>query len=131
MEKEIEITKEQRFMQVRELLVQSAAPQELLNFIDNEVEILHKKAESSKKARTKKKAENDVLKEQVFSQLATDKFITIPELMKVYSENEEITPQKITSRLTALIKEGLVEKDIVAVEVGGKQKKATGYRIVQ
>ena len=104
---------------------------ELLDFIDKELAALDKKAESAKKARDKKKVEDDALMDEVFACLNDTSFTVIPQIMKHFEDREDITQAKITARLTKLFNAGKVEKDTVNVAAEGeKARKLVGYRVI-
>lgn len=122
--------KKEMFEQIKENLIASNAPAELVEFIDKEIESLNKKAEAAKAARAKKKATDDELTEKVFSYLNENTFTTIPQIMKNFEGKEEITQAKITARLKKLVDAERVEKDMVKVSAEGeKARQLTGYRV--
>ena len=127
-------TKKEMFEEIKAILTSSPnmVPTELVEFIDNEIEALNKKAEAARKARDKKKAEVDTLLEEVFACLNDTSFTVIPQIMENFKDNEDITPAKVTARLTKLVRENKVEKDSVNIEAEGEKKKVlTGYRIIK
>ena len=126
-------TKKEYFEQVKAILLASPnmIPTELIEFIDNEIEALNKKAEAAKVARDKKKAANDELMEEVFNCLTSEEFTVIPQIMKHFEGREEISSAKVTARLKKLVDAERVEKDIVKVSAEGeKTRQLTGYRII-
>ena len=127
-------TKKEMFEEIKAILTSgpNMAPTELVEFIDNEIEALNKKAEAARKARDKKKAEVDTLLEEVFACLNDTSFTVIPQIMENFKDNEDITPAKVTARLTKLVRENKVEKDNVNIAAEGEKKKVlTGYRIIK
>ena len=127
-------TKKEMFEEIKAILTSSPnmVPTELVEFIDNEIEALNKKAEAARKARDKKKAEVDTLLEEVFACLNDTSFTVIPQIMENFKDNEDITPAKVTARLTKLVRENKVEKDSVNIAAEGEKKKVlTGYRIIK
>ena len=127
-------TKKEMFEEIKAILTSgpNMAPTELVEFIDNEIEALNKKAEAARKARDKKKAEADTLLEEVFACLNDTSFTVIPQIMENFKDNEDITPAKVTARLTKLVRENKVEKDSVNIAAEGEKKKVlTGYRIIK
>lgn len=127
-------TKKEMFEEIKAILTSSPnmVPTELVDFIDNEIEALNKKAEAARKARDKKKAEVDTLLEEVFACLNDTSFTVIPQIMENFKDNEDITPAKVTARLTKLVRENKVEKDSVNIAAEGEKKKVlTGYRIIK
>lgn len=122
-------TKIMFFEELRELVM--AAEQdndrqdELLSFIDKEVEILNKRKVAAKERAEKKKAESDALTDQIFAVLS-DEFMTLDDIMVEFEGNEEVTRNKVTSRLGKLVRNGMAEKE--DVKVGDRKRKA--YRRV-
>lgn len=98
-------------------------------YVANEIDLLDKKALAAKARAAKAKAEGDELRDEVFALLNTTDFVTIPTLVKAI-DREDVTSQKVTARLTQLIKLGKVEKSEVSIEVDGKTQKKQGYRVV-
>ena len=126
-------TKKEMFEQVKAILLNSPSmiPTEVIDFLDTEIASLDKKAAAAKASRDKKKAEADELTEQVFACLNSASFMTIPQIMKQFADNEDISSAKVTARLTKLVNAGKVEKDIINVAMEGeKAKKLTGYRVI-
>ena len=105
------ITKKERFMALYSLVENSSASDknELLGFIDHEVELLEKKASS--KGQTKNQKENDIIKGKMLEDFATfDKPITVTEYGAFV--NYEYTIQKITALFTQLVADGKLVKTI-------------------
>lgn len=96
---------------------------DLHEFVAHEIELLGKKAESVAKRAAAKKAEGDELRETVFNCLSTDEGMTNAEIVAAIGD-PEVTPAKVTARLTQLIKLERVEK----VTVEGKKGQA--YRAI-
>lgn len=101
----------------------------LHDYVTNEVELLNKKAEAAKARAEKQKAEGDELRDEVYNLLNTETFITIPEMVKTINR-EDVTNQKVTARLTQLVKLGKIEKSEVSIETDGKTRKVQGYRAI-
>lgn len=103
-------------------------------FCEAQIADLDKKAAKAKERAAAKRAEADKLTEVVFDTL-TDEFKTIAEIAEavagVLTEDEaaEVSTQKITARLTKLVKAGEVEKEQVTREIEGKKKKSMGYKV--
>lgn len=93
-------------------------------FVTKEIELIEKKAEKSK-TYTRKKAE-DVLKDAVYTQLDKSEFRVTSDIVEDLADKyEDVTAAKVTARLTALVKEGLVVKEDVKVE----KRTLKGYRL--
>lgn len=129
--KETKVTKRVKFEELLTYLEGiEGCPERFIELVTEELAALDKKAESARKSREKKQKETDTLTEEVFAKLRTDEFTTINELVKMFND-EEISNQKVTSRLTKLVASNRVEKEMVSREVNGKEKKMTGYRIIE
>lgn len=105
---------------------------ELTTFVAKEIENLDKKAEAAKVRAAKQKEKGDALREEIYRVLDIENFMSIPEIIKAL-DNADITPQKITPRLTQLIEFNKVEKGEVSVPAateGGKTRKIAGYRAI-
>lgn len=94
-----------------------------VEFIDAQVALLDAKAEKAKERAAQKRAESDELKAVVASILTND-FQTADEIT-AQVEGEDITKQKIVSRLTALVKEGVAVKEETKVD----SKKKMTYKL--
>ena len=104
----------------------------LNEFVDHEVELLDKKAESAAKRAATKKSEGDALREKVLNVLSTEAPMTLAEISAALGD-ADVSPQMITARLTQLGERGTnqVEKTQVTVEAtseGGKSRKVSAYR---
>lgn len=88
--------------------------QVLVDFINHELELLQKKTEKS--ATSKQKKENEAIQTQILVELGTfDEPITVDELRKAsgYITENGFSNQKVTSMLTQLVKNDLVERTVV------------------
>lgn len=107
---------------------------DFIQFCQEQIADLDKKAAKAKERAAAKKAEADELTEVVFGVL-TDEYQTIAQIAEAVAlalpeGAEEVSAQKITARLTKLVKAGDVEKEQVTVEVEGKKSKKMGYKVV-
>lgn len=113
----MKLTKKDKYAMLLEVLAGAEVSDKevLVDFVNGEVEALEKKAEKAKgRTRTKKE---DLMKETVLSVLSRDEArIGSAILSDVLVDFEDATQAKVTARLTALVKEGLVAKEQVAVE---------------
>ena len=100
-------------------------------FLGKEIENLDKKADAAKVRAAKQKEKGDALREDIYNTLDTEDFLTIPEIIKALND-DDVTPQKVTPRLTHLIDAKRVEKGDVQVpsSSGGKSRKLVGYRAI-
>lgn len=106
---------------------------DFIQFCQEQIADLDKKAAKAKERAAAKKAEADELTEVVFGVL-TDEYQTIAQIAEAVAlalpeDAEEVSAQKITARLTKLVKAGDVDKEQVTVEVEGKKSKKMGYRV--
>lgn len=113
------MTKKEMYSAIRNAVIDNA---EMVAFIDHEVELLEKKASSSRKP-TKTQLENDGYKASIVAYLATaDAPKSIKELQEEVGELSDLTNQRITHMLTDLVKAGTLSKEYV--------KKTPFYSIV-
>lgn len=102
----------------------------LSDFVNHEIELLDKKAESAAKRAADKKVAGDALRERIYNVLSDTEFKTISEIVKDLND-PDVSPQMVTARLTQLIHLEQVEKDSVTVPAAtdeGKSRKVTAYR---
>ena len=120
-EKVTKVTKVQKFATVREILVKHSSPDELIQFIDHEIELLNKKSASRKPTKAQKVTSE--LRDIVLDVLGNaTKPMTIVEIqgcddrLKVFN-GEVVSNQRIASILTKLGDgvngEGIVCKKVV------------------
>lgn len=103
----------------------SEIKEDLIAFIEKEVNLIDTKAEKAKARAAEKRANGDELRDAVQSVL-TEEYQTISDIASQV-EGEEITKAKITARLTALVKAGLAEKADVKTE---DNKTVKAYKLV-
>ena len=108
-----EKTLKELFGEVREV-VEAAGREDLVAFVDGRVALLNKKSNSKSKASEAKAAENAGLEETILDVLS-DTGMTVSEVAEAL--NHEYTPQKLTSRITAMVNDGRVIREKVK---GGK-----------
>ncbi len=111
---EKKFTKRDMFEQIKTHLTDV----EEIAFIDGQIEQLDKRAEKTRERAAAKKVAGDELREEIFAVLG-DTPRTIPEIL-VALGNDELTPNKITPRLSQLIELGRVGKEKVKTESGEK-----------
>lgn len=111
---EKKITKRELFTAVKAELVTP----ELQDFIQTCIDQLDKRAEKTKERAAAKKVAGDALREDIFNVLG-DTPRTIPEILAALGD-EELTPNKITARLTQLVQLEKVGKEKVKTESGEK-----------
>ena len=124
MENAVKKTKAMYFEELREVILNTAMEQEtqdeLLDFIDKQVETLEKRKLAAAERAAKKRSESDALTEAIYGFLGAD-FVTVDEIVASFND-EEITRNKVTARLGKLVKAGTVVKE--AVKVDGNKRMA-------
>jgi len=104
------MTKKEMFAQIREMVIDNA---EMVEFIDHEIELLNRKSGDSRKP-TKTQLENAQFKATILEHLTeVDAPKSIKELQAEIPELGELTNQRITHMLSALVKEEVVTKEYV------------------
>ena len=104
----------------------------VMAFCDKEIASLDSKAAKAKERAAAKKAEADVLMDQVRDAL-TGEFQTIADIAAAVAEvNADATVSKTTYRLTKLVEANVAEKTQVSVPAvdGGKARKVQAYRLI-
>ena len=104
----------------------------VMAFCDKEIASLDSKAAKAKERAAVKKAEADVLMDQVRDTL-TGEFQTIADIAANVAEvNADATVSKVTYRLTKLVEAGEAEKTDVTVPGvdGGKARKVKAFRAI-
>ena len=105
----------------------------VMAFCDKEIASLDAKAAKAKERAAAKKAEADVLMDQVRDVL-TGEFQTIADIAAAVAEvNADATVSKVTYRLTKLVEAGDAEKTDVTVPGvdGAKARKVKAFRAVE
>ena len=101
---------------------------DVLDFIDRQVGLLDKRAAASKERAAKKRAASDELTELIYTMIfEADDFITADDIVEKIGD-EEVTKNKVTARVSKLVKAGRVAKEQVKLEDG---KKRMAYRIAE
>ncbi len=104
------MTKREMFAEIRNIVANN---EEMVAFIDHEIELLDKKSSASRKP-TKTQVENDGFKAEILTHLAeADAPKTIKEIQSEVASIEGLTNQRITHMLTDLVKAGLLTKTYV------------------
>ena len=107
------MTKKEWYEVLKEVVMESdmASKTEAIDFINHEVELLEKKATSSKATKTQK--ENIKISEDIKKALiAVNKPVTISELQKLIPEMADYSNQKLSALLRKLVEEGEVVKTV-------------------
>ena len=132
------ITKKDNYAELRECVMdhmdwfEDGVATRLIEFIDHEVELLDKRAEDAKKYAKKSQKATDAMATNIMEVLmdANGELMTIPDIVNKMSPELEATPQKITYRLSTMIKSGDVVKESVSIKEEGKNaRKVNAYRL--
>ena len=105
----------------------------VMAFCDKEIAALDSKAAKAKERAAAKKAEADVLMDQVRDAL-TGEFQTIADIAAAVAEvNADATVSKVTYRLTKLVEAGDAEKTDVSIPGGEgvKARKVKAFRAIE
>ena len=130
------ITKREMFEAIKETFETGSCKFDaatVMAFCDKEIASLDAKAAKAKERAAAKKAEADVLMDQVRDAL-TGEFQTIADIAAAVAEvNADATVSKVTYRLTKLVETGDAEKTDVTVPGvdGAKARKVKAFRIVE
>lgn len=131
-------TKKDNFTALRECVLEHAdwfdegEADRLVEFIDHEVELLTRRASGAKKYAEKhaKKATDEMATNLMEVLVANDTLMTIPQICAEMKPELMATPQKVTYRLTALVKAHEVVKELVSVKEEGKPiRRVNAYRL--
>ena len=129
------ITKREMFEAIKETFETGSCKFDaatVMAFCDKEIASLDAKAAKAKERAAAKKAEADVLMDQVRDTL-TGEFQTIADIAANVAEvNADATVSKVTYRLTKLVEAGEAEKTDVTVPGvdGGKARKVKAFRAI-
>lgn len=113
MEKVRKITKKERFEMIKEIVLNACVENEaeMIEFIDNEINLLNKKRASGAKTATQK--ENEVLVERLYEVLAEiGRPVTVSELQKENDEFGAMSNQKVSALMKKLADAERVNKTV-------------------
>lgn len=120
-------TKAMYFAELKEMVIAAVEDQEqqneLIEFIDKQLETLEKRKVSAAERAAKKREESDAMTEQILAQIG-DELQTVDEIVAAI-DDETVTRNKVTARLGKLVKAGTIVKE--AVKVDGNKRMA--YRL--
>ena len=104
----------------------------VIEFCENEIALLDKKAVKAKERAATKKAEGDELTEAVRTAMSTEEFEPIAEIA-ARIDGEDVTVAKVQYRLTQLVKNGEAVKEQITVPGGEGQKarKIMAYKLIE
>ena len=122
---EVKITKTQMFEAIKAVIEASEAPEkeDMVAFIDHQVELIANKAAKAKAKAATKKTEGDELRAAVEAVLTEEAQLIDDILAQI--DMEGVTKAKVTARLTQLVGAHIAVKEEVKVE---KSKRAA-YRL--
>lgn len=133
---EKKITKRDNFATLRELVLNcvdlEAEQDRLLAFIDHEVEQLDRRAASAKKYAKKATKATDELANAVLEVVSAGDALDIPTIVEMLKQDgKDATPQKVTYRLTKMVEDGIVTREVATVKEEGKaSRKVCQYKAV-
>jgi hypothetical protein len=127
---ENKITKKMRFEEMKGIM-EELGKNELVEFIDHEIELIDRKAMNRKAGNGKKSQENNAIAEIVLEELAKIGKTTITDLLKksvvladyVTEDGKTLSNQKITAILKPYIADGTVVRTM--------EKKSTYFQVAQ
>ena len=111
MEKVRKVTKRERFEMIKEIVLNAGLENEaeMVEFLDNEINLLNKKRASGAKTATQK--ENEVLVEKLYEVLAEiGRPVTVSELQKENEDFGAMSNQKVSALMKKLKDAGRVNK---------------------
>ena len=105
-------------------------PTKIIEFCENEIALLDKKADKAKERAAAKKAEVDELMEKVYAVLSDTEFMTRNAVMDALGDMpEDVSIAKVGARLTKMVNNQTVEKsELTVANAEGKKSKVMGYR---
>lgn len=83
--------------------------EDLVNFINHEIELLEKKNSAEKKP-TAQQSENNGIKDAIVNGMAPQRNYTITDIIKEVPECAELTNQRVSALIRQLIADGKVER---------------------
>lgn len=98
--------------------------EDILKFIQGSIETLENRKRAAQERAEKKKTEPDELSDAVKAVLTNE--LQTADAIAVQIEGEDVTKQKIVSRLTKMVNAGTVRKDTVKTE---DKRKVMGYAL--
>ena len=111
MEKVRKVTKKERFEMIKEIVLNAGLDNEveMIEFLDNEINLLNKKRASGAKTATQK--ENEVLVEKLYAVLAEiGRPVTVSELQAESEDFGAMSNQKVSALMKKLTDAGKVTK---------------------
>lgn len=127
------ITERSALEAIRETFTTGTSPvaaEDIIAYCDKKLASLDNKAAKARERAAAKRAESDVLLNQVADAL-TDEFAVIADITAVVANvNPDVTVARVTNRLTKLCAEGRAEKTQITIPGvdGSKSRKVSAYR---
>jgi hypothetical protein len=109
------MTKKEQFAKVRAILAEKGE-NDLVAFIDHEVELLTAKNSRRSNKPTKTQRENVVLAEKILESMTAGKAVTISEIQRNCVDVRELSNQKVSAIVRSLVSDGKLNRS----EVKGK-----------
>ncbi len=118
MENTTKKTKTMLFEELREIVIDVVKDEEkqneLVDFIDKQIELLVKRKAAAADRAAKKKEESDALTKEILGLIGED-LVTVDEIV-IAINREDVTRNKVTARLGKLFKSGAIVKETVKVD---------------
>lgn len=105
-----------------EMVIADTTNETIADFARSEIEKMDRKNELAKSRKSKKSAENEPIKEKIYSVLNSEEVTTA----SVVAEKVEISTQKASALLRQMVEDGRITVEDVKVKGKGKQK---GYKV--
>lgn len=105
-----------------EMVIADTTNETIADFARSEIEKMDRKNELAKSRKSKKSAENEPIKEKIYSVLNSDEVTTA----SAVAEKVEISTQKASALLRQMVEDGRITVEDVKVKGKGKQK---GYKV--
>lgn len=123
----VKMTKVDYFHQLAEIVENAEVEnkEDILKFIEGSIETLENRKRAAQERAEKKKTEPDELSDAVKAVLTNE--LQTADAIAAQIEGEDVTKQKIVSRLTKMVNAGTVRKDTVKTE---DKRKVMGYALV-
>ena len=129
MENTVKKTKAMYYAELREMVLTTELDEEkqdeLLEFIDKQVEALEKRRAAATARAEKKRAESDAMTDAILAQIG-DELMTVDDIVEAL-DDDDATRNKVTARLGKLVRNGLVVKE--AIKVDGTKRMA--YKLAE
>ena len=122
------VTKKEKFEIIMNAMADNA---EIVEFCENEIAALERKALKAKERAAKKKAEGDELKDIVFGCLTSEVKTAADVVEEILATGYETSVGKVIYRLNALAKDGVAVKAAIVIETEeGKKAKRKAFHLV-